>query len=348
MKVTYIYPRNKRVSFTVIARKHIELLRERGIEVHEADAHSFGERDLAETTIVQPLFYTVFDVPAALRLLRRRVDYLIGIDVADTDHISCKAAAYASVFDVVAVPSSWSQRVFARSGVTTRVVVLPHGVSESFLREPREPRSDVVKRVAQMRCFKFLFFLWHSGYRKGADALAEAWARAKIWDRACLIIKIADLLDPFLEYFKFLKNVHVVSGWLSEDDLVDLYDAVDAVVVPSRGGGFELNALEALARMKPVIVSSWPAFDDYCRQCLRVRSRRLVEIFGPFDVASRVHDGRGVDPDPADLAEKLKFVTNAYDTVLRMYRPIFEFVRREFTWKRIGERLERLVRGEVW
>lgn len=348
MRVTYVYPKNKRVSFTVIAKKHIELLRGRGIEVNEVDAHAFGERDVAETTLVHPLFYTVFDAPAALRVLRRRASYLIGFDVADTDHISCRAAAYATVFDVVAVPSSWSQRVFSRSGVATKVVVLPHGVSDAFLREPREPRNELVRRVASMRCFKFLFFLWHSGYRKGADVLAEAWAKAKIWDRACLIIKIADLYDPFLDYFRFLSNVHIVSGWLSEDDLVDLYDVVDAVVVPSRGGGFELNALEALARGKPVIVSSWPAFDDYCRQCLRVRSRRMVEVFGPYDVASRVHDGRGVDPDPADLAEKMKYVVNAYDDVLRRYRPIFEYVRREYNWKRIGDRLEKLVRGEPW
>ena len=341
--LTYMYPKRKRVSFTVIAEHHIRELRRLGWQVREVDVHNVKEWEIEGNVVIHPLFYTSLDQPKLFRLVLRRAKTVIGFDVADTSHISNLAAYAASLTDAVVVPSNYSRTVFARSGVLAPVYVVPHGVDDVFLRDAREPSDDEIRELARMKCFKILFFLWHSGFRKGADVVAEAYAKVAKKRNVCLIVKGAGFPDPFLEYFQFLPNVTVISRWLSKDDLVDLYDAVDLVVVPSRGGGFELNALEALARRKPVIVSSWPAFDDYCKTCLRVTSRGTVELFKGDPVAKKVHDGAGVNPDPGDLAQKIVYVIDNYDSVMRRYESVFKTVRSFFTWRVIGKTLSNLL-----
>ena len=342
-QMVYMYPMRKRVSFTVIAEHHVRELRRLGWDVKTIDVHSVRESEVHGNVVMHPLFYVALDQPRMFRLVLKRARVVVGFDVADTSHISNLAAYAASLTDAVIVPSSYARIVFGRSGVLAPVHVVPHGVTDTFLREPREPRHPVVREIARQRCFKLLFFLWHSGFRKGADVVAEAYAKVVKKRNVCLFVKIAGLRDPFLEYFQFLPNVRIVDEWLGEDDLVDLYDAVDLVLVPSRGGGFELNALEALARMKPVIVSDWPAFNDYCKTCLRVKSKGTVELFKNDPIASKVHDGAGVDPDPEDLAQKIVYVMDHYDAVLRRYDSVFRSVRSFYTWRTIGRMLDSLL-----
>jgi len=346
MRVTYLYPKRKRLSFTIVAERHIEQLRKRGVEVHEADIHAFTSKDLSDVTLVHPIFYPLIDSPFRYKLLIRYGNRLAGFDVCDTDRITPLAAYVANLFDLVIVPTSFCARVYKSSGVMTRVEVLPHGIDSEFLREPREPRDPDVRKVYELRGTKILFFLWHSGMRKGADVVAEAFARlVKEFRDVYLIVKIAGLWDPLLQFMYSIPNVKIFNKWLSTDDLVDLYDSVDIVVVPSRGGGFELNALEALARGKITVVSSWGAFDDYCKLCERVRSRKALDLFLGDRVAKTIHCGKGVDPDPNDLYVKLKYAIEHRDLLEVKYRRLAEDVRRNYSWDRVGERLYSLVKS---
>jgi len=347
-EITYLYPMRKRVSFTLIARRHVEQLRKRGLEVHEADIHHFGDDDIGELTLVHPIFYPLISAPFRYKTIIRRSRRLIGFDVCDTDRISELAAYVANLFDLVVVPTRFCREVYRRSGVYTDIEVLPHGVSDAFLRPPREPVDPDVRRIAELKGRKILFFLWHSGMRKGAELVAEAFARiVKEFRDVYLIVKLAGILDPFVQYMYAIPNVKLFNKWLDEESLVDLYDACDIVLVPSRGGGFECAALEGLARGKVVIVSQWGAFDDYCRECLRVGSRGTVDLFLGDRAAKRIHCGRGVDPDPDDLYQKLRYALMMYDVVKKRYERLSEFVRRHYSWDRIGEKLYQIVRRFV-
>ena len=345
MRIAYLYPRRKRVSFTLVAQKHIEQLRKRGVEIHEADCNVFSESDVYPVTIFHPILYPLASSPRKYRVLMRRADKLIGFEVCDTDHISPLSAYVCSQFDLVILPTRFCANVYKGSGVMTKIDVLPHGISNTFLREPRVPKDKDVKKIYDLRGKKILFFLWHSGFRKGADVVAEAFSRlVKLYKDVYLIVKIAGVWDPFLQYMFNIPNVKVFNKWLSEDDLVDLYDSVDIVVVPSRGGGFELNALEGLARGKIVIVSDWGAFYDYCYQCLRVRTRTKIDLFMGDKRAKLIHDGKGVDPDPNDLYAKLKFAVENMELLRVKYRGLMRTVRTHFTWDRIGDKLYSLIK----
>jgi len=239
-RITYMYPRRKRVSFTIVAKKHIKELRRRGLDIHEADIHAFNKDDIGVLTLVHPIFYPLIDSPRSYRTILRHSDKLIGFDVCDTDRISHLASYVANLFDCVIVPSTFCKEVYRRSGVFIDIEVLPHGVDDVFLREPREPRDKDVRRIYELKGRKILFFLWHSGFRKGADVVADAFSRlTKEFDNVYLIVKLAGILDPFVQFLYNIPNVILFNKWLDDEDLVDLYDACDIVVVPSRGGGFE-------------------------------------------------------------------------------------------------------------
>jgi len=347
-KVTYIYPIKHRVSFTLVARQHVKYLRQWGIEIEEVDEREIKPEKLNKVTIVHPIFYILYSNHAkVLRVLIENTETLIGFDVCDTNHISPLASYTASQFDVVCVPTTYTKEVFLKSGVMTHIEVIPHGVDEIFLRKDVQPKDDDVKRISELRGFKVLFFLWHSGFRKGADVVANAFARlAKKYNNVYLIVKCVDIIDPFTQFLFFVPNTIFIFKWLSLEDLVALYDAVDLVVVPSRGGGFEINALESLCREKPVIVSEWGAFNDYCSNCIKVRTRKLVKTF-EFDPLSKwIHDGYGVDPDPIDLAEKIEYVMNNYDDVIKHYKPIFENAKK-YTWENVTKKLYDLLKRYI-
>jgi len=339
-RITYLYPIRKRVSFTIIARKHVKLLRERGLDVYEADIHNFRDDEIGKLTLVHPIFYPLIDSPRNYKKIIRNSEKQVGFDVCDTDRITPLASYVANLFDLVIVPSSFCKLVYKRSGVFTNIEVLPHGVDDVFLRPPRMPKDEDVKKIMEKKGWKILFFLWHSGFRKGADIVAEAFTRlVKEFNNVYLIVKLAGILDPFIEYMYHIPNVILFNKWLDEESLVDLYDACDIVVVPSRGGGFELNALEGLARGKIVIVSQWGSFDDYCRECLRCGSRKTVDLFLGDKIAKTIHNGKGVDPDPNDLYQKLKYALTMYDVVKKRYERLQKYVRKNYSWERIGDRL---------
>jgi glycosyltransferase involved in cell wall biosynthesis len=69
-----------------------------------------------------------------------------------------------------------------------------------------------------------------------------------------------------------------VYGFLSEYEKMCLYDLADITLCFSRGGAFEHNALESLARGIPVITSDWGSWTDYVPQFLQTKRGRKVIV----------------------------------------------------------------------
>ncbi|GAI45429.1 unnamed protein product, partial [marine sediment metagenome] len=72
-------------------------------------------------------------------------------------------------------------------------------------------------------------------------------------------------------------------------------DSCDIIFVLSRGGGFELNALEGLARGLVVITSDWGAIREYAEPyALIVKStgKKVKPL-----TENPIHQGYGADPE---------------------------------------------------
>jgi glycosyltransferase involved in cell wall biosynthesis len=133
------------------------------------------------------------------------------------------------------------------------------------------PRLDTFRDIANCRrsaaSRPFTFLHISSGFpRKGVDVLLEAYSRAFRRDDAVrLVIKVfPNPLNDVGAQIARLKEadpdaaeIMLLDRDIHEAELLDLYRQADAMVLPTRGEGFNLPAAEAMAAGLPVIVTGY-------------------------------------------------------------------------------------------
>lgn len=189
-----------------------------------------------------------------------------------------------------------------RPEVANRITVTPNGVDESFFL-PRS--SDEIRQMkSSLGLGGYFLFVGNDKPHKNLDGLIRAFNRASDLDAIDLVIA-----GPGPEPAESGRIKR--PGFVSDENLVRLYQGAIAVVVPSLEEGFGLTALEAMASGVPVITSNAAA---------------LLELTG--DAALHVDAGNATA-----LAESLKVI--ATDRDLRHLLSVRGPVRaREFTWDR--------------
>jgi len=347
-EICYIYPIYNRVSFHYIAKKHIEYL-SNYVRVHEIDENVLDHLMWAnrKNIIIHPALYPlvgssiysyqkkIHRLPKLLNVKKR----LGGFEVADTNRVSEIAVKVLNEFDVIFVPSKFSKQVLEESGVTTEVEVIPHGLPNSFLKSDRNITDKTLlelKELKESRGYIYvLHFLLHSGFRKGSDLVAKVMGKIQSeFDNVILVVKRERLIDPFIHQLRKLKMIEI-DAWFDEDGLRQLYDLSDIVLVPSRGGGFELNAIEAIARGIPTVVPNAGCFLDYIQYTIPVKVGRWVKVFSD----NIVHVGEGHECDLLDLYEKLTEVIENLDKYKRKFSRYAKTIRKKYTWEKTGELL---------
>ncbi len=151
--------------------------------------------------------------------------------------------------------------------------------------------------------------------RKGVDVLLAAYAAAfRRGDRVRLVIKgfpnihntVAAQLAQLRAADPEAPAIELIDRDLGEDALLDLYRTADAMVLPSRGEGFNLPAAEALAAGLPLIVTGHGGHMDF----VGTAAPGTVRLLRYRMAASGSHLASGfslwADPDPDDLAAALR------------------------------------------
>lgn len=109
--------------------------------------------------------------------------------------------------------------------------------------------------------------------RKGVDVLLEAWARAfSDADDVTLVIKtfpnphndVEAQIAALRQLHPRLAPIKVISKDMETVDLVELFKSSDVMVLPTRGEGYNLPAMEALAAGLPLIVTGHGGHMDFC------------------------------------------------------------------------------------
>ena len=174
--------------------------------------------------------------------------------------------------DGVLVPSEYSRRVIRNSGVRLPIAVIGHGIDHSGLM----PRviGDRAKRGPVTNALPFTFLHISSGLaRKGIEELITAYCLAfSRRDPVLLVIKTFDnptnTIDTWVERLtsraKHAPAIQVISEELDQRRIDFLYHVADALVLPTRGEGFNLPAAEGMVRDLPVIVTRHSGHLDFC------------------------------------------------------------------------------------
>lgn len=144
-------------------------------------------------------------------------------------------------FDTVVVPSEQNRELFARYHPNVRYV--PLGI------DPRDWHP--VPRPAPTSTFRFL--ISGGGKRKGSDLAIAAFRKVfESWR--------GPVPELYLHTAKAVEipgddRIHVISGKLDPEDEIALYATSHAFVFPSRGEGFGLRPLQAIAQGMPTIAT---------------------------------------------------------------------------------------------
>lgn len=243
------------------------------------------------------------------------------------------------------VPSNYVRNVYVNSGVDSKkVFVVPNGVDP----EKFHPQATPMK-LATSKNFKFLF-VGGTIFRKGPDLLLKAYLENfTASDDVCLVIKdfggqtvyAGQTIEAHIRAAQSNPNAPEIL-YLNEefppDSLPGLFTACNCFVLPYRGEGFGLPALEAMACGLPIIVTAGGATDDFVRDefAFRISAKRMIfgnEISG----MKLVKPGWLLEPDVAELGRKMRAAfCNPSESTERGRRGS-EFARQNFSWKKSAE-----------
>ena len=364
-RMLYVYPMWHVVSFTLIARKHVEYMRKAlGLNVQELDELAFTSfvPSVRYTAVVHPWIYVWHRFinsrrDSLIESLRDRFDsylgwwrghfeQLVAVDVCDSDRISGYAVELLNQADKVVVPSSFCVEVYGRSGVRKPITRVPHGVDPEWYTTPNVWETAPVKTVNPVLLEVFLyklrrgkkvllFWLWHSPMRKGWSQVREVYSRL-VRERRDVVL-VLKTTAPYTKEFQEVMSLGAlqVYGWLSDYEKMVLYDLADVTLNFSQGGGFELNCLESLARGVPCVASGWGSWTDYVPEFLQVKVGRRVKVFED----NAIHVGYGYAVDVEDALNKIHTILEDYEEYKAKVEEWRGRLAREYRWDVVVQRL---------
>lgn len=202
----------------------------------------------------------------------------IGITMLECDRLPQTWVERCNQMDQVWVPSTFNHATFISSGVDPqKIKVVPIGVDVDRF-HPSIPPMKIRERKGD---FLFLSnFEWIS--RKGYDLLLRAYLEEfTASDPVTLVIKTYDgsQFDPHgakmrREWEEMIKRygiVHppslkLITDGMAYEEIPSFYTAGDCYIIPTRGEGWNLPALEAMSSGLPVITTDWSAHLDFVNE----------------------------------------------------------------------------------
>lgn len=266
----------------------------------------------------------------------------------ETDRIPAKWVPELNKFAEVWVQSTFNVRTFAESGVKVPLRLIPNFFDIGQY-DPKVPKLSLP--LAKSYLFLAVFDLQH---RKGYDLLLRAFLNEfSPADDAALVLKIRSgdgvykLEKVMQQHPKPVKKrpaVYIIDQMLSTRELLGLYRACDAFVLPTRGEGWGRPFFEAMLMEMPVIGTNWSGQTDFMNRSnsYLIRVNRLERIQGN---EFRLFNGhRWAEPSVADLQTKMRYVFEHRQEAKAVGRKARAHLLRSYDMDRIAKKVAEEIR----
>jgi glycosyltransferase involved in cell wall biosynthesis len=225
--------------------------------------------------------------------------------------------------DALLVPCKQNKEAFAASGVKIPIDLIHWGVDEELYYPLERPERPT-------------FTFGHLGalsIRKGTDLLIKAFQEAfpkEITD-VRLICKSSYNTYPF--DVKDKRITVYISTWPHADILSQFYKQIDCFVFPTRGEGFGLTPLEAMATGVPVIVTGWSGPLEYMTPEVGWLIDHTLSPAKNFsDIIYKEDCGNWAEPSKDHLVELMRYAYNHRDEVKAKGIAAAKYVKENWLW----------------
>jgi hypothetical protein len=232
-------------------------------------------------------------------------------------------------FDQVLVPSEQNRELFSR--YHHNVAKVPLGVdTDEWKFVPRTAPTD-----------RFVFLIGGSGARKGVDVAYKAFKKVfSTWPsdmpRPVLLFKSPRPIDFFGD------RIEHIGGRVSDQDERAIYSMAHCYLQPSRGEGWGLQPLQAIAQGLPTILTDAHGHAEFADLGLPIgysMSKADYFIYGDA--------GQWWEPSLDDLCQQMEWVYHNYDEATARAAAASVECHRRFSWDNCADAFVRAV-GPSW
>lgn len=229
------------------------------------------------------------------------------------------------------VPANWVKTVFSNSGVTVPIFVVPEGVTKNEVYNPTSVP------------FTFLHFDATSyANRKGGDLVQEAFMSlfGNMQDKVRLIMKGRNHTIPLSQRYP---NVQYIFQNYTKEQMDDLWKQTNCFLFPSRGEGFGLPPLEAMAHGIPTILTNGSAMQDFAELGIP------LNVFGkiPSVYDGKAGPGQWDQPDILHLRDLMWDIYRNYEVHKQRAVENAEKVWDKYNFEKVAQQLASTINDIV-
>ena len=271
--------------------------------------------------------------------------FKIGFTMLEVDGLPKEWVRQANLMDEVWVPSSFNMQTFRDSGVEVPIRVVPLGIHPAYF-------SPSIASRKLDNAFTFLSnFEW--GERKAPEILLRAFAdEFSRSESVCLICKVNNF-DPSIDVRNKVselrlpsnggRTVFLLNKIIDHYQLGALYTSADCFVLPTRGEGWGMPILEAMACGLPVIATDWSAHTDFMNNenAYPLEVERLV----PAIAKCPYYDGLNwAEPSYEHLRQLMRHIFENQEEARNVGRRAADIARTGWSWDRSAEVILQRIR----
>lgn len=250
----------------------------------------------------------------------------------------------------IIVPSESCKNLFKWNGVISKIHVVPYGTDEEVY------KPSLLKGIGDYLFLSVNSWTGNVNDRKGTDLLIKAFDEEFKDEKVKLILKIGTFWESKpLEFYvgsiinilgHVNKNILINNSYMSKTDLAEIYQKSDCFVAPTRGEGFGLTILDAMAVGLPVIVTKDlnSGHTDFCKgkdSVLWIDAPKMAPADPRF-----YHQGNMQPvPDISSLRKQMRYAFEHREELFNKGLNNSEEIRQNWSWKESAKKMQEVLNG---